>query len=126
MAKKQRPNNIIPMQNGWELPKFIDMRLGKAEKDQFLSWLTGQGQHWFTRLAEIVESGYKLSLSYWFDGQCYIASLTCKEQGDPNYNCVLSSRSDDASEALAMQVFKHDHMCNDHIWEAEANDQHWG
>jgi hypothetical protein len=126
MARSKNTNGTAQAPRRFDDITFVVMRLGEAEKKQFKSWFSAKENAWFTRLSEIVQDGYKLSLSYWFDGACYIGTLTCKEPKDPNHNRAMSSRSDDPAEALALCVFKHDHLCNDNIWEAEANDQNWG
>lgn len=106
--------------------QFVTMRIGAKEKEQFKAWYSKNANDVLAKLEELVSDGYKVSLSYYFDGNCHIVSLTCKDEKSANFNRCLTSRSDDLWEAVGLTVFKHFHLCNDGIWEDEGNSNNWG
>ena len=100
----------------WQNFEFVALTLDEAQKDQFREWYKEQGQRALDELPSMVTGGYKASVGWDEGSQCFIASLTCKEPTDPNYGYVLSSRSTDLWEAMALNVFKTVEICEEYEW----------
>lgn len=105
--------------------KFVQIRLYEADKDTFEKWRVTAGQDVDILLARLALDGYKMSVSWDDNNSCYIASHTCLNEKDENYCLILTSRSDDMFEAMALNAFKHFKMCHDCVWPMSENAS-WG
>lgn len=86
--------------------KFAYVRLGEEEREAFIEWRKLHEEQIWTFLHQLAENGWKASFGEDMANACYIASHTCNNEDDRNYKVCVSSRSDDISEALLMNVFK--------------------
>lgn len=112
--------------NGFQSYEFVNMSLNSAQGKQFREWYAQEAAGWHDDLAGMVLSGYKVSATWNDQNQCYIATLTCNEETDPNYGYCLSSRADNVWEALAMCVFKTFELCTDQEWPKTAPQNSFG
>lgn len=87
--------------------QFVSYTLSKSEKVAFSKWWEEKASDAFVFVSEVVNSGYKVSLSWDAENDCYIATFTCMEKKSPNYCLVMSSRSDDLWEAIGINLYKH-------------------
>lgn len=106
--------------------EFVNMRLDKSEKAQYQAYVSSSSDELWDDLRTLIQAGYKLSVSYSSDTDCYIASLTCNANGDPNDGKVLVSRSNDFTEAVLLGVYKTTVLCKDNIWPDSAQADDWG
>jgi len=123
--KNGRPQPIAT-RNGFDQFEFVDMRLETSEKAEFKAYLATSGNELWDDLYTLVQAGYKLSVSYMPESDCFIASLTCKSNGDVNENRVLTSRSDDFVEAVMLNVYKTTVVCKDRAWPTTKTANNWG
>lgn len=110
----------------WANFSFVAFTLVEAQKDQFREWYKEQGSRSLDELSSMVTGGYKLTVSWDEQSSCFIASLTCKEPTDPNYGYVLSSRSTDIWEAMALNVFKTVEIFEEYEWPKTAEERTFG
>jgi len=122
MAKKQAQNN----QQQWAKIEFVNINLSKQEKTQFKSWYTEIQAELPRLVAVFIAAGYKQSIKWDNENDCFIATATCVDDSLENSGKALSSRSDDWMEAIALNVFKTDVLSEKGVWEASGKGNSWG
>lgn len=112
----------------WQKFDFVEVRLTEEQKAEFKAKYAKDANQYLGLVSETLSGGYKLSLTYDEANKVYLASLTCREALDPNFNYVMTSRSSDAWEAMALAMYKHHFVCDDGDWGAETrqDDRNWG
>lgn len=128
MAGKQgNGNKTTKSKPGFNDFQFADIRLSETDKKAFLKWYEENSGDLYIHIAEMVNDGCKLSASWSDANDCYIASFTCLNDKSENYCLVLSSRSDDLFEAIAINIYKHRVMVGDsNPWPTSKTTQVWG
>jgi hypothetical protein len=106
--------------------EFVNYKMDAAEKKAFKSWYKNEPSIYHTELINLVAAGYKSSVSYSDELECFTHSLTCQDETSPNYNKCLTSRSDDYWEAMAISMFKHLQLSEGGIWVFESAKNNWG
>lgn len=66
-------------------------------------------------LNERIADGYKRSLSFDRTNGCYVASLTCNDEKDPNYRSILTGRGGDAETATIWLAYLDD-VVFERVW----------
>lgn len=112
----------------WQKFDFVEVRLEETQKSEFKANYAKDANMYLGLVSETLSTGYKLSVSYSEENKTFLASLTCKEPLDANFNYVMTSRSGDAWEAIALAMYKHHFVCDDNDWGAETrmDDRNWG
>lgn len=105
---------------------FIDVRLAKADGDQFRAYMQQGNDELALEMATLVSQGHKLSLSWDNKNVCFIASVTCRDEKAINYDCCITSRSDDWFEAIMLCVFKAVVLANGKAWQEMSEKSNWG
>ena len=106
--------------------EFINRNLLEEEKKSFTTWAKAETERIPDLLGQIMVDDYKVSCTWNDQNQCYIATLTGKEDCKFNPHKALSARSDDWFEALAMVTFKHLILFRSGKWEGETTRNNWG
>lgn len=121
-----RKNSSAPAnKNSWEVT-FVQIRLTGEHKDGFEKWSSRKDTDVALDVATFMSNGNKTSITWDDANKCWIVSATCKEESSKNYNHCLSSRSDDWYEAMKMNVYKNDVICNKGSWLDQQQDSNWG
>lgn len=105
---------------------FVEIRLAEADKDQFKAWAKNNTDDSLDLLSALVNSGYKLSVSWSDYNDCYTASLTGVEENGPNFQHVMTSRSDELWEAVMIALYKHYVLCPNGEWPTDKQANDWG
>lgn len=105
---------------------FVEMRLDKSARAEFQAYVAASSNELWDDLRGMLQSGYKLSVTYQSNNDCFLASLTCKGDGDPNEGLVLTSRSDDMIDAVLLGVYKTTVLCKDNTWPRDRQADNWG
>lgn len=105
---------------------FVDVTLTTAQKTEFKTLYSSSLDSMWGELGEVIQSGYKLGVTYYDDGDCYIATLMSRDEADPNYGKMLSARSDVLAEAMLLLVFKHLYVVDKCVWPDKAARENWG
>lgn len=128
MAKQ--PNRKANSRNpaDWQKFEFVEIQVGKDEQAEFKARYAKEPAHFLDELSGLVRSGYKFSATYDDTNNCVIASLSCREPSDPNFNYVLSARAGDIWEASALVMYKHLYLCDDGDWggDTRTDARSWG
>lgn len=95
-------------------PSFIE--LTADQKKAFEANLAEYEDSLGNDLQILLENEYKVSVSPDFQNDTCIATLTCKNQDDPNYKKFLSARHPEVMKALCLVVYKHIVICEDLTW----------
>lgn len=122
-GKKQQQQNSAPQ---WQKVEFVNINLSKAEKTQFKSWYSENQATLPELLTRFIAAGYKLSIKWDNENDCFIATSTCSDETMENGGKALSSRSDDWLEAIALNLFKTDVLSENGVWEASGKGNSWG
>ena len=86
--------------------RFCSVVLTAEDKIDYEVWAEKHGKDLLSVLAQCVAEGWKTSITWDNDNECFIGSLTCRAEGHKNENVVVSSRSDDMLEAIAISLYK--------------------
>lgn len=105
---------------------FVEVRISQNDKARFGQWAQENANDAVDLLSTLVNSGYKVSLSWSDYNDCYTASFTGTEENGPNYKLVMTSRSDDVWEALMIGLFKHYVMFGGDAWPTDKQTVDWG
>lgn len=119
MKKSKRFNSSV---------QFINIRLGKLEKEAFEVWYKENLKSLFKMVNTLHEEGYKISLSPDFQNNCIIASITGTDNASFNNGLCFTSRAEVVEEAIMLMCYKHIVMAHSESWEeiAESRDDAWG
>lgn len=91
--------------NDWSV-EFVALPLMADQKDSFIAWAEEASADVEVFVAQLLGTGYKLSMTLDATNNCVIVTATCKEERSPNSGYAMSSRSDTWLEALLMTVYK--------------------
>jgi len=110
----------------WNDITFINMPLNEAQQKDFKSRREEMHGCVPEFLLTFGQAGYKFSITFDENNSCFIASVTCKRALDPNFGYCLTSRSDDAIEALALCAYKTYFCCPECDWIKDTQSRNWG
>lgn len=105
---------------------FIDLRLSKADEARFVEWFSKNEQNIPDLLHRVNTDAYKFSISYDFDNDCFIATLSGTRHASINKNSTISGRSAEWLEAIGLVLFKHMVMCEEKEWSDYTRPTNWG
>ena len=105
---------------------FVNLALSAADEKSFLDWHKREGDSIIARMQEMSADGYKFSLSYDFDNECFIATYSGTRNTAHNDKCSISARSAEFLEAVSLVLFKHHVMCDGEDWQEHTRPANWG
>ena len=112
--------------NSWSEVKFVVIRLNGKHKDGFREYMQRPAEQVALDVASFMSNGHKTSITWDDNNACWIVSATCKEEASKNHSCCISSRSSEWYEALVMNVYKNDVICNKGAWMDQQEENDWG
>lgn len=121
-----RKNTTASTNRGWTETKFVTIRLNGKHKDGFREYMQRPAEEVALDVATFMSNGHKTSITWNGDNACWIVAATCKEESSKNLDHCLSSRSSEWYEALCMNVYKNDVICNKGAWVDQQEDSDWG
>jgi hypothetical protein len=74
----------------------------------------------------VVQAGYKLSVTYNTANDNFIASLTGRIEGNPNFDKTISGFAMTWDMAVAVVLFKHFVICSEGVWAEYARQRNFG
>lgn len=86
--------------------EFINLRIDSETKADFDKWARQHAEDYSVTLFDLLAAGWKHSLSYDADNQCFIASMTCNAEGNKYYRKVFTGRADVPDEAILLVLYK--------------------
>lgn len=111
-SKSKSPAN----QNNFGNMTFINYRLNKEERDGFSKWLQKTAGDLDAELAKTMLDGNKISCSYDSEHECWVGTLTCRDEKSINHNCCITSRADNWPDSLFMCVYKAYELAANTTW----------
>jgi hypothetical protein len=105
--------------------EFVSIQLTADEKLAFKGWYETNLSESELLLETFIQSGYKTSIVWDTNKDCFIASSTCTNDKSKNYDKCLTSRSNNWLEALMLNLWKTDVLSKKGVWEATTKDN-WG
>ena len=108
--------------------EFISLPLLADQKDSFLAWAENATGDVEIFVAQLLGTGYKVSMTLDSVNNCVICTATCREERSPNSGYAMSSRSDTWLEALLMTCFKTLILYPEKEggWPKNARNDNWG
>lgn len=116
MARKATKKTDVSL---WEKAKwkgFVNVSLSQQERRTISDNLLG-AEECFQFLMDVVEDGYKVSLSYSIPEDVHTVSLTGIYQGRPNAGLTMSMRHRDFDKALTAVKWCYDEAGKNGSWE---------
>jgi len=107
---------------------FVDIPLSEDDKAS-LDQAHFEVEDAFSFVEEMVEDGYKISISSDAAHSCVIVTATGRNADDPNYGYALSGRGADVVGGLASLAYKHITLCERGAWSnftGRAATSKWG
>lgn len=95
---------------------FVQYRLNAQEKKDFGEWKSKEETRLEDILVMAIEKGYKMSVSWDETHQCFIGSMTCKDETSANFNQCMTSRDSQWYSALLMNIYKTEVLCDNGLW----------
>lgn len=86
--------------------RFINYTLSKQDGE----WLESadlETEFPLSLVCELATEGYKFSVSFDGKNQCYLASLTDRDEGSPFYNSCLTGRGSTPVDAFHALLYRH-------------------
>ena len=96
---------------------YIDLKISEDQRGVFNDWYLKPGSLWWDLLAECLADGLALSLKWDAENQCFVVTLTGAGISNSNERYALTARSSDATEAMALCVYKHSVLMGG-IWDS--------
>lgn len=110
----------------WSKIEFVSRNLLSEEADDFKKWEKGVSAESGSLISQVMLDDYKLSVTYDDNNECFIATLTGKDDQRHNSNKALSARSDDWYEAIMMTLYKHLVLFSGTKWSGSSQKNNWG
>lgn len=102
--------------DGWK--GFVNVEVPENQKD-FVRSLREKPDILWTVILDLVEAGYKMSVTCDMKYSLYNLSLTCKNDKDVNNGYTLSGRGGSLVGAMASFVYKHQNILEG-VWSSGA------
>lgn len=122
MANKARK----PQEQSAYTTKFCTIALDTEEKAILKEWLQSNSKDLDTYFHTMVTDGWKTSITWDDNNDCFIASATQRFDDDKNHNVCVTSRSDNMYEAILITFYKIYVLFKDKKLPIEPNKQNWG
>lgn len=106
--------------------RFASISLTKEEKVAAKTWITANIADVETYWVNLGVDGWKQSSSYDEENDCWIVSLTQRQESHRNYDVCVTSRADNPVEALMLCVYKIVMMYPDKKLPTERESDNWG
>lgn len=112
--------------SSWREIEFSSAVLTEDDEDGFTQFCASIGDGWHNEVETMVASGWKMSLKWDGENDCFIASFTNELERDRNYNICCTSRSDNAAEAMLMGLYKISHKYAGQRLPTRTAKNNWG
>jgi len=113
LAKQGRKGRPLKEPTAWM--GFVDINLTDDDKASLAQQQFEAGDA-FSFMEDLVEDGYKVSLSADSAHACYIAAATGSTDNNPNRGYTLSGRGPSPVGAVASLAYKHCTLCQQGVW----------
>lgn len=115
MAQKKPAKKRTPFGN----IEFVNFKFNKEQKAQFEAWFATKGNTVLQAVFETLQGEHKMSVSYDADNECFIGSMTGKEDS-LNKDLCLTIRSAEWFRAMAACAYVHTVIFSGESWEVEV------
>jgi len=88
---------------------FVPCELDVSQREEFTVWQADNVTAMWVELDDAIGKGWKHSLTYDAQNECYVASLSGRPSITADYDwlCTLTGRGGSMNEAIAVLVYKH-------------------
>lgn len=100
----------VDQKSGGNLPTFVDVKLGEADRENFLQWL-GDDVDAVRCLQAFADDGYRVGVTWSGEHQTYTVSATCRDEESENNGLCMTSFAGDLTRAILLAWYKHDVIC---------------
>jgi len=106
--------------------KFCAVSLDTPAKEEARKWLSHNSQDLDTFAVQMVRDGWKCTFSWDGYNDCFIASSTCRDENDSNYDTCVTSRSDNMWDAMLLNYYKIYVLFSNKTLPTEREKNNWG
>lgn len=106
--------------------KFAVISLDSEGKELAKQWLAANHKDLDTFFVDLVRDGWKTSLRWDSENDCFIASATCVDDDNRNYDVCVTSRSDNMYEAVLINYYKIYILFDNKKLPVESAKANWG
>lgn len=103
-SDRKAGKKAAPQNDGWK--GFVNVELNEVDKAQVRALVNDMNAVWYV-VWDLVDRGYKLTISFDASHDVYNCSMTCRADREPNQGLTLSGRGGTVQAAVASFVFKH-------------------
>lgn len=121
MGKKTKKAEV----NNWGV-KFCSIELDTPSKEKMKKWASENYKDLETYGDAMIRSGWKTSLSWSDDNDCFIAASTQQDEDDENHKVCVTSRSNNMFEALILNYYKIFVLYKNSALPTERKNDNWG
>lgn len=119
MAKRKQNTNNFGVE-------FINIEMDDKHEKAFTAYHGLHIDKMGKLVSELAADGNKIGISFDGDNECFIISVTCKDESSDNHNKCYTSRSDDWVEALMIALYKWDEIFGRTTWVGKTQRKNWG
>ena len=105
---------------------FVNYRLTAEQKEHFAGWFAELSDDLDEILEAVLMADNRLGITYDVRGDCFIASLTCRDENSPNHAHCVTARYDSSHKAMACVVYKVTVCLADTKWSDAVSDSDYG
>jgi hypothetical protein len=87
--------------------KFVDRQLTTEEMEQAGEWMESDSTEFLDLVNDLLENGYRVTMSRDFKNQCYVVTLMGKTNDNINKDMALATRHGSVAAALHLALYKH-------------------
>lgn len=100
--------SVPKVESAWE--GFAKVEMSDEDKEKFGEWEL-EDEDVFILMADLLNTGYKLTLSFSEQNNSYNAALTCKDKSSTNSGYTMSAYATAWYQALRVLLYKHTVIC---------------
>jgi ribulose bisphosphate carboxylase small subunit len=104
--KKAQPKTMAKAASNGAFTEFVNCRLDQ-EFEESAAALSGDTEEMLEGVLALLETGYKMSVSYQFERRSFTVAWTCRNEESVNAGKTLTSFGGTLKDALAAALVKH-------------------
>lgn len=106
MARGKNANNQPPANNRFGQTEFVDIPVVEQDWTD-VQKVYGSSDILVDAVTDLLNSGYRVGLSFNGNNDAFICSVTCRQDGDVNNGLTFNAFAETWFEALQLAVYKH-------------------
>lgn len=105
---------------------FANQNIPASDKDKVKKWVSDNLPDYLEYFTNLCDSGYRLSVKYDLNNDCFVASATGFDCIKDNQNVILTARASNPVEATMILFYKHFVWFDADVWQVDDVMDTWG